>query len=140
MAILQALALCTILWVLWKYFRQVVVKFPLDNVPGPKAESFLWGTAECHKNDYLIVDDCLVTGNMGQILNRNGWGTIHHLTETYPGIARLHGPLGVSQLVLIFNRDSKFRAASRSLHLRPLGDAQHNRQRPAYLRRSCVVP
>ena len=41
--LLQGLAVCVALWVLWKYFRQIVVKSPLDNIPGPPTGSLLYG-------------------------------------------------------------------------------------------------
>ncbi|KAI0716897.1 cytochrome P450 [Earliella scabrosa] len=74
--LLQGLAVCVALWILWKYFRQIVVKSPLDNIPGPPTGSLLYG-------------------NLRQILDKNGWDFIQHLTDAYPGVARLSGPLGV---------------------------------------------
>ncbi|KAI0760472.1 cytochrome P450 [Fomes fomentarius] len=74
-AVLQAVAICFLSWFLWKYLRQIVVRTPLDNIPGPLTKSFLYG-------------------NLRQLLDRNGWGFIEHLTDCYPGIARLSGPLG----------------------------------------------
>ncbi|RPD74079.1 cytochrome P450 [Lentinus tigrinus ALCF2SS1-7] len=71
----QAAVICTISWILWKYFRQVVIKSPLDNIPGPPTGSFLYG-------------------NLRQILNKDGWDFVQHLTDTYPEVARLSGPLG----------------------------------------------
>ncbi|KAI0754308.1 cytochrome P450 [Daedaleopsis nitida] len=73
--ILQGFAICAFLWVMWKYFRQIFVKSPLDNIPGPTAGSFLYG-------------------NLRQILAKNGWDFIQHLTDSYPGVAKLSGPLG----------------------------------------------
>ncbi|TFK86200.1 cytochrome P450 [Polyporus arcularius HHB13444] len=73
--LIQGLAICSASWLLWKYFRQVVVKSPLDNISGPPSGSFLYG-------------------NYKQILDRNGWGFLNYLTESYPGIAKLYGPLG----------------------------------------------
>lgn len=39
----QAALICGFSWLLWKYFRQVFIKSPLDNIPGPPRESFLFG-------------------------------------------------------------------------------------------------
>ncbi|EJF60519.1 cytochrome P450 [Dichomitus squalens LYAD-421 SS1] len=72
---LQVAVICTISWVLWKYFRQYFVKSPLDNIPGPSSGSWLYG-------------------NLRQILHKDGWDFIQHLTDRYPGIAKLHGPFG----------------------------------------------
>ncbi|RPD74067.1 cytochrome P450 [Lentinus tigrinus ALCF2SS1-7] len=74
--LLQSAAICGVSWLLWKYFRQLVVRSPLDNIPGPRSQSFLYG-------------------NLEQLLHRrDGWGFLRHLTDSYPGVAKLHGPLG----------------------------------------------
>ncbi|KAI0718774.1 cytochrome P450 [Cerioporus squamosus] len=73
--LLQGAVICSASWLLWKYFRQLVVKSPLDNIPGPPPQSFLYG-------------------NLTQLLDRNGWGFLSYLTDSYPGIAKLYGPLG----------------------------------------------
>ncbi len=41
-----------------------------------------------------------VSGNLKQLLDRNGWGFLSNLTESYPGVAKLYGPLGVRRPVL----------------------------------------
>ena len=41
--LLQGTVICSVSWLLWKYFRQLVVKSPLDNIPGPPSHSFLYG-------------------------------------------------------------------------------------------------
>ncbi|EIW61094.1 cytochrome P450 [Trametes versicolor FP-101664 SS1] len=74
----QATVICSLCWIFWKFFRQVVVKSPLDNIPGPPRESF--------------------PGNLRQILDRHAWPVYEHLTEAYPGIAKLAGPLGTRML------------------------------------------
>nr|BED42974.1 cytochrome P450 monooxygenase [Trametes versicolor] len=66
-------------WCLWKCFGQALVKSPLDNIPGPPRESFLYG-------------------NLRQMLERHAWPVYERLTETYPGIAKLAGPLGTRML------------------------------------------
>ncbi|KAI0760478.1 cytochrome P450 [Fomes fomentarius] len=82
-SVLQAVPICLVAWFFWKYFRQIVVKSPLDNIPGPPTKSFLYG-------------------NLRQLLDRNGWGFIEHLTDCYPEIARLTGPLG-HQMIYVFD-------------------------------------
>ncbi|RPD61500.1 cytochrome P450 [Lentinus tigrinus ALCF2SS1-6] len=72
---LEVFVICSASWLLWKYFRQVVVKSPLDNIPGPSTGSFLYG-------------------NYKQLVGRDGWDFLRHLIDSYPGIAKLHGPLG----------------------------------------------
>lgn len=93
-ALEQAALICGFSWLLWKYFRQVFIKSPLDNIPGPPRESLLfgeiteYGVTRCSVTDYL-------TGNLRQILERHAWPVYQHLTEAYPGIVKLAGPLGV---------------------------------------------
>ena len=43
----------------------------------------------------MVLPLIRVTGNLRQILNKNGWNFIQDLTDNYPGIAKLNGPLGV---------------------------------------------
>nr|BED42975.1 cytochrome P450 monooxygenase [Trametes versicolor] len=73
--IAQAVALSGVLWFLWKYCKQAVLTSPLDNIPGPPRDSFLYG-------------------NLKQILHRHAWPVYDALTEAYPGVLRLAGPLG----------------------------------------------
>ncbi|KAI0657085.1 cytochrome P450 [Cubamyces menziesii] len=71
----QGAIVFVIVWCLWKYFRQVFVKSPLDNIPGPPSEGFLYG-------------------NLRQLLDRHGWSMYDHLLNSYKGIARLSSPFG----------------------------------------------
>ncbi|RPD54893.1 cytochrome P450 [Lentinus tigrinus ALCF2SS1-7] len=74
--LLQGAAICGVSWLLWKYFRQLVVMSSLDNIPGPPSQSFLYG-------------------NLKQLLDRrDGWSFLRYLTDSYPGVVKLHGPLG----------------------------------------------
>lgn len=41
--IVQALLICASTWFLWRFFRYLVVKSDLDNLPGPSPPSFLFG-------------------------------------------------------------------------------------------------
>ena len=42
-SLVQLFVLSFVLRVLWKYFRQVFLRSPLDNLPGPPPEAFLSG-------------------------------------------------------------------------------------------------
>ena len=97
LTILQSAIICSSCWFLWKYLRQIVVKSPLDNIPGPPSDSFFYG--EHPPNPHLIYP-CLtyIAGHLGRLLDRNGWAFLRHLTDSYNGVAKLHGPLGVSFL------------------------------------------
>ncbi|PIL23231.1 cytochrome P450 [Ganoderma sinense ZZ0214-1] len=126
-SLLQGAVICSVTWFLWKYFRQVFVKSPLDNLPGPPAESFLYG-------------------NLRQILDKNGWDFLKTL-ESYDGVAKLHGPLG-HRMLFVFDptamhniivkdqyifEEAAFFIKSNQLHFGPgllgtLGD-HHRKQR-----------
>lgn len=41
--LLESVLICASTWFLWKYFRHLVVKSPLDNIPGPPSPSFWTG-------------------------------------------------------------------------------------------------
>ncbi|KAI0329087.1 cytochrome P450 [Cubamyces sp. BRFM 1775] len=82
-SLVQGAIICSATWVLWKFFRQWVVKSPLDNIPGPPSTSFLYG----HLRDLLRLD-C--------------WEIHNHLVENYPGIAKLRGPWG-SRMLYVFD-------------------------------------
>ena len=54
-SLLEGVLICSVTWFLWKYFRQVFVKSPLDNIPGPPAKSFLYGEQhflQMHRTTY----------------------------------------------------------------------------------------
>lgn len=55
-SILEGLVISSVCWFLWKYFRQAFVKSSLDNIPGPPAGSFLYGTLNLPISfDYRIL-------------------------------------------------------------------------------------
>ncbi|KAH9885122.1 cytochrome P450 [Cubamyces lactineus] len=62
-------------WFLWKFFRHILCKSPLDNIPGPRSDGFLYG-------------------NFMQMLDRHAAPMYDYLTDTYRGIVRLAAPLG----------------------------------------------
>lgn len=87
-------------WCLWKCFGQALVKSPLDNIPGPPRESFLYGESnEGTQADQFVTE--AYSGNLRQMLERHAWPVYERLTETYPGIAKLAGPLGVRLLAAL---------------------------------------
>ena len=95
--VLQVTIVSAVSWVLWKYFRQFFLSSPLDNIPGPPSRSWLYGVS-----DILRVvqgaGSCLtyLLGNLKQILAKDGWDFIQHLTDDYTaGIVKLDGLLGV---------------------------------------------
>ena len=91
---------------LWRYFKQLVLKSPLDNIPGPLSESFLYGKNLAHLGLRLLLNSDPSAGNLRQLISpQYGWGFVHHITDSYPGIASLRGPLGVSIAFLVQNRN-----------------------------------
>ncbi|KAI0823770.1 cytochrome P450 [Trametes gibbosa] len=74
-SLVQVAVLCSVGWLLWKYFKQVLLSSPLDNIPSlPTRGSFLYG-------------------NLAHIMDRHAWPLYERLTEGYPGVVRLSGPL-----------------------------------------------
>ncbi|CDO76298.1 hypothetical protein BN946_scf184917.g14 [Trametes cinnabarina] len=78
----QAAIICSTTLILWKVFRQCVVKSAFENIPGPPSESFIFG-------------------NLKQLLALDSWNYHDYLVENFPGIARLRGPLG-SDILYVF--------------------------------------
>ncbi|KAI0760477.1 cytochrome P450 [Fomes fomentarius] len=95
--LLESLVICAVSWLLWKYFRQIITKSPLDRIPGPLSRSFLYG-------------------NLGQLVDRNAWGFIQHLTDSYPGIVRLHGPLG-HRMLYVFDPTALHHVVVKDQHI-----------------------
>ncbi|KAI9069672.1 cytochrome P450 [Trametes sanguinea] len=77
--LLQAVAVCSVTWFLWKFFRRFVVKTDLDNLPGPPSPSFIYG-------------------NIRQLYDRRSFKYHRHLGEEYGPVVRLHGRFGENVL------------------------------------------
>ncbi|KAI0754390.1 cytochrome P450 [Daedaleopsis nitida] len=73
--ILESVVICVVTWTLWRYFRQVFVKNYLDNIPGPPCPSW-------------------ITGNLPQLVNRQGMPFYRDLIENYGPVVRLQGAHG----------------------------------------------
>ncbi|KAM5543449.1 hypothetical protein V8D89_002700 [Ganoderma adspersum] len=80
--LLPAVLICGATWFLWKVLRQLAVKTPLDNLPGPPSASFL-------------------LGNLKQIYNKQGWA-FHRQLEQYGPVSVLHGKFG-RKIVYVFD-------------------------------------
>ncbi|EGO03012.1 hypothetical protein SERLA73DRAFT_176502 [Serpula lacrymans var. lacrymans S7.3] len=68
-----ATALCYFVW------HRLVAKHPLDNIPGPPAQS-LW------------------KGNMGQVFDNNGWDFHQLLADKFGPVSRFYGLFGARRL------------------------------------------
>ncbi|OCH93349.1 cytochrome P450 [Obba rivulosa] len=82
-SLVQSVLICSATWILWKALRQLIVKSPLDNLPGPPAKSF-W------------------RGNIPQLYDRHGWDFYKDITQNYGPIVRLRGLLG-GNILYIFD-------------------------------------
>ncbi|RDX45100.1 cytochrome P450 [Lentinus brumalis] len=97
----QASVLLIAAAVLWKYLKQLVLRSPLDNIPGPPSSSFLYG-------------------NLRQLISpKYGWGFVEHLTESYPGVACLRGPLG-NRLLYVFDPLAMHHVVVKDAHIFPM--------------------
>ncbi|KAL4242915.1 cytochrome P450 family protein [Abortiporus biennis] len=80
--IVQATLACGTLWVLWKLFRNYVLRSPLDNIPGPKSSSWL-------------------TGNIKEFEDRKlGWDFREDLLNKWNSVVRMRGILGENILYI----------------------------------------
>ncbi|RPD55361.1 cytochrome P450 [Lentinus tigrinus ALCF2SS1-7] len=70
-----AVALYGVLWLLWRYFRSVFIRTPLDNVRGPPPQSF-------------------VQGNLIQIFERHASDFHRYLEQDFGPVSTLHGLFG----------------------------------------------
>ncbi|KAI0791135.1 cytochrome P450 [Abortiporus biennis] len=78
--IVQATIIYGILWVVWKLFRLFVLRSPLDNIPGPKPSSWLFG-------------------NLREFQDRQaGWRFREDLGTKWNGVVRIKGVLGEDML------------------------------------------
>ncbi|KAH9481363.1 Cytochrome P450 monooxygenase 91 [Psilocybe cubensis] len=68
-----------ITWALWRFVRPLLFPTMLDNVPGPKSDSW-------------------ITGSLLQIIGNNAWGFHKEIGQTYGGIVRIKGILGRNDL------------------------------------------
>ncbi|CCL98495.1 uncharacterized protein FIBRA_00493 [Fibroporia radiculosa] len=66
-------------WTLWTVVQRVFGKSHLDNIPGPRSQSF-------------------ATGNLGQYLARNGWAYQQWLHNEYGPVVKLNGMFGTKVL------------------------------------------
>ncbi|EMD31882.1 hypothetical protein CERSUDRAFT_88470 [Gelatoporia subvermispora B] len=74
-SLLLSILVCSISWLLWRVLRQLFVKSPLDDLPGPPVKSH-W------------------KGNIPQIYDRQGWKFYEDITQKYGPIVKLKGLLG----------------------------------------------
>jgi hypothetical protein len=58
----QAAGVVAAVWLLWKTLKQWVFKSPLDNIPGPPAESFWTGAASLSSISLCVVTKCIQRG------------------------------------------------------------------------------
>ncbi|KAH9941595.1 cytochrome P450 [Epithele typhae] len=66
-------------WMLWRLVRKLTHKSPLDNIPGPRSQSVL-------------------TGNLQQLADRQGWDFHDELAEQYGSVVKINGLLGTPWL------------------------------------------
>ncbi|TFK25118.1 cytochrome P450 [Coprinopsis marcescibilis] len=62
-------------WLLWRVFKTIFAKHPLDNVPGPKASSY-------------------IAGSIAELFDPNPWPFHENLEKNHTGIARIASVMG----------------------------------------------
>ncbi|KAJ3478664.1 hypothetical protein NLI96_g9603 [Meripilus lineatus] len=74
--LIEVLAICAVTYVSWRVLRNIILKSPLDNIPGPSATSF-W------------------KGNYGELFHRHtGWDLHAKVGQNYNSVVKLHGLFG----------------------------------------------
>ncbi|KAK7676941.1 hypothetical protein QCA50_020059 [Cerrena zonata] len=75
MTVVQVLAVLIGGWIIWQFLRNYLIRSPLDNVPGPKPNSWF-------------------KGNIGQLFDRYGWKFQDELQEKYGSVLKLQSIFG----------------------------------------------
>ena len=95
-SLLQATIIGGVTWILWRFFRPIVVESPLDNIPGPPSRSFLYGEPRVAFSLYAHRP-IVPVGNLIHLLSKGGWEFVQDLTDSYPGVVKLRGLFGVGR-------------------------------------------
>ena len=96
----QASLFYIFLWVLWGALKQFVVRHPLDDIPGPPPQSYLWGKF-CFRpsgGHLVFIRGLVLAGNFKQMFNPQSWAFHQNLVDQYGGIAKIYGTFAVSKL------------------------------------------
>ncbi|GJE97651.1 cytochrome P450 [Phanerochaete sordida] len=72
--------LAAVCWVMWKVFREYIVRSPLDNIPGPPRGSFWSGNTE------------------SLYANRTGWAFHDKICDQYGPVAKIYSTFGKRSL------------------------------------------
>ncbi|KAJ3559691.1 hypothetical protein NM688_g188 [Phlebia brevispora] len=72
LSVLQVLLIPAVSWVLWRILRPYVVRSSLDDIPGPPADS-------------------LIYGNFKQLFDRHGWSFHDNMEDLYGPIVKIRG-------------------------------------------------
>ncbi|KAI0641776.1 cytochrome P450 [Trametes meyenii] len=75
----NAVLLCAGVYISYSILHWLFVKHPLENIPGPKPTSWLYG-------------------NLKQLLSMNAWDVHRQLVEEYPGVVGIRGLFGAKML------------------------------------------
>ena len=92
--------LCTLCCALQQILKRIYSKNPLDNIPGPPPESYLWGPfdSDLELIEMLVSLAGYVAGNFKQIFNPQSWAFHRNLVDHYGGVAKIYGTFGVSRI------------------------------------------
>ncbi|EKM49766.1 uncharacterized protein PHACADRAFT_214286 [Phanerochaete carnosa HHB-10118-sp] len=71
--------LVALLWAVWKLFRNLIVRSPLDNIPGPEEATF-W------------------TGHVKALFNRHGWDFHDRIVQQYGPVSKVYTAFGTPGL------------------------------------------
>ena len=100
MSPLQILTALVVVWVVWRFVRRFVTTSSLDNIPGPKPQSWWRGNALLiHRwqiwHGLLTNVPLPPIGSLYQFFDRHGWEFQDELGENYEPVVKLNGLFGV---------------------------------------------
>ncbi|KDR76156.1 hypothetical protein GALMADRAFT_463306 [Galerina marginata CBS 339.88] len=97
LAFFQSFFLLVVPWVCWRLIRRRLFPTVLDNVPGPKARSW-------------------VAGSLNELVNANAWEYHQKIAETYGAVTRVKGTFGADNLY-VFDPKALHHILIKDLHI-----------------------
>ena len=92
----RGIIISVVSWVLWRIVRPLVVKSPLDNIPGPPPKSSWRGNC-IHSTLMVYILITFATGHLPELFSRHGWGLQDNIDKENKAVVKLIGMFNVSR-------------------------------------------